>query len=97
MAKYNKLSETERHLRNLLGMDGKAKDSIYLEMGNQTEQKPQMKIFCVDLTPLSRMAQFLILCAATFFFYLIYGYLQVSVDNHFRFIVRYVSIKLPYK
>ena len=76
------MTETERHLRSILKMDN-PKDDIYIEIGNEPNKKAQsfdkyeMKIFFVDLTHFSRTAQFLILCTAVFFFYLIYGYLQV--------------------
>lgn len=81
MANYQRISETEKHLRSLLGMDGKSGDSTYINMGDNSPQKTEkvkMKIFCVDLSPLSRINQFLVLCAATFIFFLVYGYLQVK-------------------
>lgn len=83
MAKFHKLTETERHLRNLLGMSNETKESVYLEIGEQPPQKAKMKIFCVDLTHFSKMTQFLVLSAATFFFYLIYGYLQVRHNKEY--------------
>lgn len=78
MSRQSKQISTERHLRQILGLTGRKDDATYIEMaGNsQTEKKQEMKIFCVDLTPFSRAVQFVILCASTFFFYLIYGYLQ---------------------
>ena len=75
MSRDSKKIKTERHLRKILGL----RDSAYIEMGDSedTDKKPEMKIFFVDLTNFTSTAQFLILCSATFFFYLIYGYFQV--------------------
>lgn len=89
MAKSLKLTETERHLRNLLGMDGKVKDSTYVELGDMSSQKPKMKVFFVDLTHLPRITQFFVLSMATFVFYLVYGYLQVG--NFFCNIVKLIE------
>lgn len=38
--------------------------------------EPRLKIFCFDITNLSKTAQFLWCCAGVFVLYLIYGYLQ---------------------
>ncbi|XP_060583195.1 adenosine 3'-phospho 5'-phosphosulfate transporter 2-like [Ruditapes philippinarum] len=75
MSRDSKKLRTESHLRQILGL----RDITYIEMGDNLEtvdKKKEMKIFFVDLTYFSSTAQFLILCSATFFFYLIYGYFQ---------------------
>ena len=81
MSRYSKATAAEQHLRQILGMTGQKEDSVTLNLGSlgsEDNKKNEMKIFCVDLSGMSRVVQFLILCGATFFFYLIYGYLQVS-------------------
>ncbi|XP_045157914.2 adenosine 3'-phospho 5'-phosphosulfate transporter 2-like [Mercenaria mercenaria] len=79
MSKDSKKMRTERHLRQILGLNGQERDSAYIEMGDNSdteERKKDMKIFFVDLSSFTSSVQFVILCAATFFFYLIYGYFQ---------------------
>ena len=82
MSHFSKASATEQHLRQILGMGGRKEDSTAFTMvaNGSVETKNKMKIFCIDLTELPRVAQFLTLCGATFFFYLIYGYLQVRPE-----------------
>lgn len=82
MSRPSKQSSTERHLRKILGLTEQKGGATYIEMDDdsQSEKKKEMKIFCVDLSSFSSTVQFVILCAATFFFYLIYGYLQVHLN-----------------
>ncbi len=42
------------------------------------EVKPDLKVMCINLALLSPHAQFFTCVAGVFFFYLIYGYFQVS-------------------
>ena len=84
MSRYSKASAAEQHLRQILGKTGQKGDSVSLNLGTQGSEnikKDEMKIYCVDLSGMPRVFQFLVLCAATFFFYLIYGYLQVSAPG----------------
>ena len=95
MSRYSKASAAEQHLRQILGMTGQKGDSVAINLGTQRgsvavnlgtqgsedSKKDEMKIYCVDLSGMPRVFQFLMLCSATFFFYLIYGYLQVCVTG----------------
>ena len=44
---------------------------------NQKDSGDVMKIMCFDLTRLTKSIQFVCCCFGVFFFYLIYGYVQV--------------------
>ena len=82
MTRFNKMSEAESHLRQVLGLEGQKKKSTTIEMGDLTDNSEakkdkDMRIMCIDLSILPRTAQFIFLSCAVFFFYLIYGYLQV--------------------
>ncbi|KAL4235824.1 hypothetical protein ACF0H5_004214 [Mactra antiquata] len=82
MSRFSNQTEAERHFREILGMtERKEGGSTYVNMGeysNAPTKKSEnpTKILCLDLAPFSRSVQFLLLSFATFFFYLIYGYLQ---------------------
>ena len=80
MSRYSKATAAEQRLRQILGMTGQKQDSVTLNLGaagSGDNKKDEIKIYCMDLSGMPRVIQFLVLCAATFFFYLIYGYLQV--------------------
>ena len=81
MSYYSKTSAAEQHLRQILGMSEQKEDDVTLRMGSEESdedvKKNKIRIFCVDLARMPNVVQFLVLCGAVFFFYLIYGYLQV--------------------
>ena len=68
---------------SLVDMTSADKMSAVIDM-----QKPEamearheeIRLLFMDITHLSRTAQFLLLCTATFFFFLIYGYMQVTLS-----------------
>lgn len=39
----------------------------------------KVKVLCFDISHLSQTIQFIICCSAVFFFYIIYGYMQVNI------------------
>ena len=43
------------------------------------------RLLCIDLRTLPGYVQFLTCCGGVFFFYLIYGYCQVSIHSVYRF------------
>jgi len=45
---------------------------------NQLNKKTEVKLLFLNITHLSPFSQFLLLSAATFGFYLVYGYIQVK-------------------
>ena len=45
---------------------------------DQTQPRTDLKILCFNLEHLSPLTQFLFCCTGVFFFFLIYGYCQVS-------------------
>ena len=45
------------------------------------EKNADMTVLCFNLRTMPRPAQFIICCSGVFFFYLVYGYFQVSSQN----------------
>lgn len=56
--------------------------TVAVPMVTGDEKKEEVVLFGIDLSNLPRSMQFMILTVATFFFYLIYGYLQVNSCSH---------------
>lgn len=58
--------------------------SVTIDMGGKlpviAPTPPPVMVLGVDLGGLPRSAQFLVCCCGVFFFYLIYGYIQVRAD-----------------
>ncbi|ESP02474.1 hypothetical protein LOTGIDRAFT_138397 [Lottia gigantea] len=61
---------------NLRQKNGSSISISVLPLNNDDIQRPNVQLMCFDLTHSSRSVQFILLTAATFFFYLIYGYMQ---------------------
>lgn len=56
-----------------------ANNTIYIggsKLARESDPELRLKIFCFDITSLSKTAQFLTCCAGVFVLYIIYGYLQ---------------------
>ncbi|KAH3695464.1 adenosine 3'-phospho 5'-phosphosulfate transporter 2-like [Dreissena polymorpha] len=77
--RYKNVPNREKQMQKM-GMTSE-KDEVYIEIAKNggpslDQKKTEVKMFCVDLTHMSRLAQFLVLTTATFVVYLVYGYMQ---------------------
>lgn len=52
---------------------------------NDGSREPELKILYYDISKFNRTTQFLLCCSGVFAFYLIYGYLQVSLNVALNF------------
>ena len=57
--------------------NGKRKSELKIDIASLPDGRSEVNVMCFDLVYFTRTAQFVILSAAVFFFYLLYGYFQV--------------------
>ncbi|XP_041358037.1 adenosine 3'-phospho 5'-phosphosulfate transporter 2-like isoform X1 [Gigantopelta aegis] len=75
---YNTVQSSARRQKGPMFFDSSTSKTLSIEMESQLERqkKEEMILLGFNLSNVSRSTQFILLTVATFFFYLIYGYMQ---------------------